>query len=59
MTIELSPEQAALLHALVENRLSSLSSEIRHTDSPHFREELRGERQLLRQLLDLLAPRAA
>jgi len=41
---------------LVRSRLSNLSSEIRHTDSPPVRQGLRDERKVLRDLVVLLAP---
>ncbi len=51
MTIELSPEQAAAVRRVLEQRLSNLSSEIRHTDTPRIREELRDEREDLRAVV--------
>lgn len=51
MTIELSAAQAAAVQSVLEQRLGNLSSEIRHTDTPRVREELREERELLRAVL--------
>jgi hypothetical protein len=56
MVIELDEEQRAVLGELVRSRLSNLSSEIRHTDSPPVRQGLRDEREVLRDLVVLLAP---
>ncbi|TAL14955.1 MAG: hypothetical protein EPN99_13820 [Frankiales bacterium] len=51
MNIELSPAQAAVVRRVLEQRLSNLSSEIRHTDTPRIREELRDEREALREVV--------
>lgn len=59
MMIELDAAQAEVMRALLNNRLANLSSEIRHTDSPQFRQELRDERELLRSVLAKLEPAAA
>ena len=54
MNIEMDPRQVAVLRNLIDHRLSNLSSEIRHTDAPAFRQELRDEREVLRGLQVLL-----
>lgn len=59
MTIELSPEQAAVVYEILNNRLGNISSEIRHTDTPRFRQELREEREVLREVLGMLQVQAA
>ena len=59
MSIELSSSQVDVLRGLVQVRVANLSSEIRHTDSPRVRAELREERELLRALLLDLEPVAA
>lgn len=51
MNIELSAAQAAVVRRVLEQRLSNLSSEIRHTDTPRIREELRQEREELREVV--------
>lgn len=51
MNIELSAAQAAVVRRVLEQRLSNLSSEIRHTDTPRIREELRDEREELREVV--------
>ena len=51
MNIELSAAQAVVVRRVLEQRLSNLSSEIRHTDSPRIREELRDEREELRSVV--------
>lgn len=58
MVIELSDTQAVLLREVLETRLGNLSSEIRHTDSPQLRQELRAERDDLHSMLDALAAAA-
>jgi hypothetical protein len=58
MRIELDSVQCVTLREVLETRLGNLSSEIRHTDSPRVRQELRDEREVLRSLLELVpAPR--
>jgi hypothetical protein len=59
MVIELDTAQSTVLRELLELRLGNLSSEIRHTDSPRVRQELRDERELLRSILSLLQEEAA
>jgi hypothetical protein len=59
MVVELTAAQVAVLRELLETRLGNLSSEIRHTDSPRVRQELRDERELLRELLADLQTAAA
>ena len=56
MVIELQDQHRGVLVDLVRSRLSNLSSEIRHTDSPPVRQGLRDERKVLRDLVVLLAP---
>lgn len=51
MNIELSAAQVAVVQTVLEQRLGNLSSEIRHTDSPRVRQELREEREELRAVL--------
>jgi len=59
VVLELSPVQVTAVRDLLEARLGGLSSEIRHTDSPRVRQELREERELLRGLLGELRADAA
>jgi hypothetical protein len=59
VVIEIDEQQREVLRSLVETRLSYLSSEIRHTYSPPMRQDLRGEREALRSLAAVLAPRRA
>ena len=59
MQLELDTTQCAALCELLETRLGNLSSEIRHTDSPRVREDLRREREVLRGRLVSLTPAAA
>jgi hypothetical protein len=56
MEIVLDPLQEQVIRDLVQNRVTNLSSEIRHTDSPRVRQELRDEREALRRVLDKLQP---
>ena len=59
ITLQLDAASAAALFAVVEARLHGMSSEIRRTDTPRVRQELRDERELLRALLEQLQPVAA
>lgn len=59
MTVELEPDEVAVVRELVEARLVNLSSEIRHTDSPRVRQELRDLREVLRGVRARLDPVAA
>jgi hypothetical protein len=58
MLVDLDTAHVAVLRELLETRLGNLSSEIRHTDSPRVRVELREEREALRSLLDALREKA-
>ena len=57
MTIELSAEEAALVHEFVEGRLIDLKKEINRTENIAFREELRKIQRALEHLLDQLIQR--
>ena len=59
MTIVLDSAQAAVVREVLETRLGNLSSEIRHTDNPRVRQELRDERTVLRSVLEQLQVDAA
>ena len=59
MNVDIDEAQRAVLLDLLERRLSDMSSEIRHTDSPRVRQALRDEREVLRSLLVALEPVAA
>lgn len=50
MTLDVNADELAALRELIEARLSNLSAEIRHTDSPRVRQELRDLREVLRGL---------
>ena len=54
MDVALDQVQVVTLQELLEVRLGNLSSEIRHTDSPSVRQELREEREVLRAVRDKL-----
>jgi hypothetical protein len=53
--IEIDEKQRFMLSGLIDIRLSNLSTEIRHTDSPAVRQVLREEREALRSLVPLLS----
>jgi hypothetical protein len=59
MNVEISEAQATVLRELLDSRIGSLSSEIRHTDNPTYRQGLREQRDHLRSLLLSIAPVAA
>lgn len=59
MALDVNAHEAAALRELIEARLTNLSSEIRHTDSPRVRQELRDLRETLRGLRSRLESVAA
>jgi hypothetical protein len=61
MNIEISEEQGAELHRLLESSLGDLSSEIAGTDNAEYRQGLRERRTVLESVLFQLdnPPRAA
>lgn len=59
MNVELDADELAAVRHLVEARLVNLSAEIRHTDSPRVRQELRDLREMLRGVRSRLEPVAA
>lgn len=59
MTVELDADEAAVVRELIETRLANLSTEIRHTDSPRIRQDLRDLREILRGLRERLDAVAA
>jgi hypothetical protein len=54
MLIELTDDEAAALHDVLDRWLGDVSTEIRHTDSPSVRDGLRSRRESLRRVRDLL-----
>lgn len=50
MTIELSPQEYALFIRMLERELSELPSEIRRTRTSTYRDELKVEERILRDL---------
>jgi hypothetical protein len=55
MQIEISPEERAVLAALVQEELNDIGPEIRHTQTTEYRDELKSRKDLLVRLLDRLA----
>jgi hypothetical protein len=55
ITLELSAEQAELLHQIVERELRELGPEIRHTDSRTYRDHLKQRFDALETLRARLA----
>lgn len=51
MTFELSPQELALLVQMLERELSELPSEIRRTQTSSYRDELKDQEHVLRDLL--------
>ena len=54
MHLQLSAEQGALLHQLLDEALGDLRMEIADTDNSRYKEQLRGREQTLLSLLDLV-----
>lgn len=59
MTIELSDDEAQMLHAILESDRSDLRMEIANTDSQDFRDQLKRRERFLDQLLVRLGRPAA
>ena len=57
MQLTLSSEEARELRDLLDAALSDLRSEIHHTDTSDFREELRNRERLLQRLREQLGAR--
>jgi hypothetical protein len=55
VTIELTTDEAGMLHSILENDLSDLRMEIANTDSQDFRDALKRREDLLRRLVSSLA----
>lgn len=54
MLIELSDHEAGVLREYLDRIIGDLGMEIPATDSPAFREQLRGRRDALRRVRDCL-----
>jgi len=50
--LSLTPEEASMLHDVLENYLSELRMEISNTDSMDFRERLKAKEVFLKRLLN-------
>jgi len=55
-TLELTSEEAYVLHEVLNSYLSDLRMEIADTDRMDFREQLKHRRELLERVADALAP---
>jgi hypothetical protein len=51
ITINLSEEEAAILHGIIESFIDETRMEIRHTDNREFREILVKQEELVKRLL--------
>ena len=56
--LELSREEAEVLHHLLQTRLADMGKEISHTATREFRDKLKKEEALLERLLKELPPAA-
>lgn len=56
MRIELTESQREILENLLEREIADLGPEIRHTDARAYRDDLRAQKQVLRELLEQLRP---
>ena len=54
MHIELSTEERDMLVRLIEREIHELGPEIRHTQTSSYRDDLKGDKQALRKLLERL-----
>jgi hypothetical protein len=55
MQLELTDEQGAVLHEVLDRVLGDLNMEISHTDNPRYRESLRERRGMLREVQGLIS----
>ena len=54
MQVDLSDDDVELLKEVLDTSLDRLTSEIRHTENPVYRQNLKGRRDRLRGLIDVL-----
>ena len=54
MQLDLSTDEVRALRDMLDRYVGDMYAEISHTDNPTFRAQLRGERDLLRAVLDKL-----
>ena len=54
MLLDLTTEQATLLHELLAEKIGELASEARHTDATWYRAELREQERMLESVLMML-----
>jgi len=59
MKLELTPEETAIVHDLIEHRLEELGPEIHHTRTSEYKDGLKHFREQLQKLLDRLMQAAA
>lgn len=52
MTIELNAQEQTLLVRMLERELTELPSEVRRTETSSYRDELKEQEHILRELLD-------
>ncbi len=55
MILELTPQERDMLVEMIAREISDLGSEIHHTDSRDYREDLKARRKLLQDLLDRMS----
>jgi len=58
MTLTLSDPEAELLTSVLTERLAETRSEIHHTDTASYRDELHREESILKAILEKLQSRA-
>jgi hypothetical protein len=54
--LQLSTEEAAILHSILENYFSELRMEIERTEASAFRSKLQNREQLVKKLIAELKP---
>ena len=59
MTLELTPEQRDALLDLINRELLEIGEEIRHTNTPEYRKNLKQGKQVLHTVQEMLAPQPA
>lgn len=57
-TLELTPEQREALEEVLQRSIRELETEARHTDSSEFKDQLKTQKGMLSQVLEMLQPAA-
>lgn len=59
MNLDLTKEQIDFLQKMLENSVGELRTEVRHTDDSEFKQFLKHNEQLLREIIETLRSKQA